>query len=179
MTVAMHRRGCAGRRANWPLPSLAPEKTSDYHSCRCACYNSTSSLSNYENCVKSREQIKRMFPEEGDKTYKCQELKTYLAPAKRYKAAERQGLVQNYVQTIRSGLKDPGSYRFKDRPYIATADNGLDIRVTYMATNSFVVAFKSYRPASTPCDQKSITLGVSSSREVGYSLTASICSRCC
>ena len=94
-------------------------------------------LSNYEMCIKNRDQLDRMFPGEGTKTYKCEELKTYLPPAQRYKAAERQGLVQKCERTIRSGLKDPGSYRFKKRQYIATADNGLDIRISYTATNSF------------------------------------------
>ncbi len=93
-------------------------------------------LSDYEQCIKNRDQLNRMIPGAGD-DYECEKLKTYLTPAQRYKAAERQGLVQKCERTIRSGLKDPGSYRFKKRQYIATADNGLDIRISYTATNSF------------------------------------------
>ena len=72
----------------------------------------------------------------GDKSYDCEGIKSYLKPAERVKAAERQGLVQQYEQTIKAALKDPRSYRFVDRKYIATENNGLDVRVTYSATNS-------------------------------------------
>ena len=60
----------------------------------------------------------------------------YKRQAERVKAAERQGLVQRCEQTIKAALKDPRSYRFVDRKYIATENNGLDVRVTYSATNS-------------------------------------------
>ena len=52
-------------------------------------------LSKYESCIKIREQISKVFHTQADKKYKCEELKTYLTPVQRYKAAERQGLVKS------------------------------------------------------------------------------------
>jgi len=92
-------------------------------------------LSDYDRCLKTRAQVNRELPGKGDELFKCEEIKSYLKPAERVKAAERQGLVQKCEQTIKAVLKDPRSYRFVGRQYIATENNGLDVRVTYSATN--------------------------------------------
>ena len=111
------------------LPSAGEDKThSDF--------KSTGSMSDYDRCLKTRAQINKVEPGKGDELFKCEELKSYLKPAERVKAAERQGLVQKCEQTIKAALNDPRSYRFVDRKYIATENNGLDIRVTYSATNA-------------------------------------------
>ena len=99
-------------------------------------FKSTGSMSDYDRCLKTRAQINKVEPGKGDELFKCEELKSYLKPAERVKAAERQGLVQKCEQTIKAALNDPRSYRFVDRKYIATENNGLDIRVTYSATNA-------------------------------------------
>jgi len=99
-------------------------------------FKSTGPMSDYERCLKTRAQINKEIPGKGDELFKCEELKSYLKPAERVKAAERQGLVQKCEQTIKAALNDPRSYRFVDRKYIATENNGLDIRVTYSATNA-------------------------------------------
>ena len=77
-------------------------------------FKSAGIISDFKRCDWTRAQLNKAEPGKGDKHFKCEELKAYVEPAERLKAASRQGLVQNCEQAIKAALWDPGSYVFVD-----------------------------------------------------------------
>ena len=57
-------------------------------------FKSAGIISDYKRCDWTRVQLNKAEPGIGDKHFKCEELKAYVEPAERLKAASRQGLVQ-------------------------------------------------------------------------------------
>ncbi len=100
-------------------------------------FKSAGIISGYDRCIWTRAHINKVEPGQGDRLFKCEELESYVEPAERLKAAWRQDLVQKCEQAIKAVLWDPRSYRFVDRLYIATENNGIDVRLTYSESDGF------------------------------------------
>ena len=100
-------------------------------------FKSAGIISDFKRCDWTRVQLNKAEPGIGDKHFKCEELKAYVEPAERLKAASRQGLVQNCEQAIKAALWDPGSYVFVDHLYVANESNGVDVRVTYLENDGY------------------------------------------
>ena len=100
-------------------------------------FKSAGIISDFKRCDWTRAQLNKAEPGKGDKHFKCEELKAYVEPAERLKAASRQGLVQNCEQAIKAALCDPGSYVFVDHLYFANESNGVDVRVTYLENDGY------------------------------------------
>ena len=100
-------------------------------------FKSAGIISDFKRCDWTRAQLNKAEPGKGDKHFKCEELKAYVEPAERLKAASRQGLVQNCEQAIKAALWDPGSYVFVDHLYVANESNGVDVRVTYLENDGY------------------------------------------
>ena len=100
-------------------------------------FKSAGIISDFKRCDWTRVQLNKAEPGTGDKHFKCEELKAYVEPAERLKAASRQGLVQNCEQAIKAALWDPGSYVFVDHLYVANESNGVDVRVTYLENDGY------------------------------------------
>ena len=82
-------------------------------------FKSAGIISDFKRCDWTRVQLNKAEPGVGDKHFKCEELKSYVEPVERLKAASRQDLVQNCEQAIKAALWDPGSYVFVDHLYVA------------------------------------------------------------
>ena len=67
-------------------------------------FKSAGIISDFKRCDWTRAQLNKAEPGKGDKHFKCEELKAYVEPAERLKAASRQGLVQNCEQAIKACL---------------------------------------------------------------------------
>ena len=100
-------------------------------------FKSAGIISDFKRCDWTRVQLNKAEPGIGDKHFKCEELKAYVEPAERLKAASRQGLVQNCEQAIKAALWDPGSYVFVDHLYVANEINGVDVRLTYLENDGY------------------------------------------
>ena len=100
-------------------------------------FKSAGIISDFKRCDWTRVQLNKAEPGTGDKHFKCEELKAYVEPAERLKAASRQGLVQNCAQAIKAALWDPGSYVFVDHLYVANEINGVGVRVTYLENDGY------------------------------------------
>ena len=100
-------------------------------------FKSAGIISDFKRCDWTRVQLNKAEPGIGDKHFKCEELKAYVEPAERLKAASRQGLVQNCAQAIKAALWDPGSYVYVDHLYVANESNGVDVRVTYLENDGY------------------------------------------
>ena len=100
-------------------------------------FKSAGIISDFKRCDWTRVQLNKAEPGIGDKHFKCEEVKAYVEPAERLKAASRQGLVQNCEQAIKAALWDPGSYVFVDHLYVANESNGVDVRVTYLENDGY------------------------------------------
>ena len=100
-------------------------------------FKSAGIISDFKRCDWTRVQLNKAEPGLGDKYFKCEELKAYVEPAERLKAASRQGLVQNCAQAIKAALWDPASYVFVDHLYVANEINGVDVRVTYLENDGY------------------------------------------
>ena len=100
-------------------------------------FKSAGIISDYKRCDWTRVQLNKAEPGIGDKHFKCEELKSYVEPAERLKAASRQDLVQNCEQAIKAALWDPGSYVFVDHLYVANEINGVDVRLTYLENDGY------------------------------------------
>ena len=100
-------------------------------------FKSAGIISDFKRCDWTRVQLNKAEPGIGDKHFKCEELKSYVEPAERLKAAWRQSLDQKCEQAIKDFLWDPGSYRFVDRTYIATETNGIEVRLIYSESDGF------------------------------------------
>ena len=100
-------------------------------------FKSAGIISDYKRCDWTRVQLNKAESGMGDKHFKCEELKSYVEPAERLKAASRQGLVQNCEQAIKAALWDPGSYVFVDHVYVANDINGVDVRLTYLENDGY------------------------------------------
>ena len=95
-------------------------------------FKSAGIISDYKRCDWTRTQLNKAEMGTGDEYFKCEDLKSYVEPVERLKAASRQGLVQNCEQAIKAALWDPGSYVFVDHLYVANEINGVDVRLTYL-----------------------------------------------
>ena len=100
-------------------------------------FKSAGIISDFKRCHWTRVQLNKAEPGIGDKHFKCEELKSYMDPGERLKAASRQGLVQNCEQAIKAALWDPGSYVFVDHLYVANEINGVDVRLTYLENDGY------------------------------------------
>ena len=100
-------------------------------------FKSAGIISDFKRCHWTRTQLNKTEPGTGDEHFKCEELKSYVEPAERLKAASRQGLVQNCEQAIKAALWDPGSYVFVNHVYVANEINGIDIRLTYLENDGY------------------------------------------
>ena len=100
-------------------------------------FKSAGIISDYKRCDWTRAQLNKAESGIGDKHFKCEELKSYVEPVERLKAASRQGLVQNCEQAIKAALWDPGSYVFVDHVYVANDINGVDVRLTYLENDGY------------------------------------------
>ena len=100
-------------------------------------FKSAGIISDYKRCDWTRIQLNKAEPGIGDKHFKCEELKSYVEPAERLKAASRQGLVRNCEQAVKAALWDPGSYAFVAHLYLANEINGVDVRVTYLENDGY------------------------------------------
>ena len=100
-------------------------------------FKSAGIISDFKRCDWTRFQLNKTEPGIGDKHFKCEELKSYVEPAERLKAASRQGLVQNCEQAIKAALWDPGSYVFVDHLYVANESNGVDVRLSYLENDGY------------------------------------------
>ena len=100
-------------------------------------FKSAGIISDYKRCDWTRVQLNKAEPGIGDEHFKCEELKSYVEPVERLKAASRQGLVQNCERAIKSSLWDPGSYVFVDHMYVANEINGVDVRLTYLENDGY------------------------------------------
>ena len=100
-------------------------------------FKSAGIISDFKRCDWTRVQLNKAEPGTGDKHFKCEELKAYVEPAERLKAASRQDLVRNCEQAIKAALWDPGSYVFVDHLYVANESNGVDVRVTYLENDGY------------------------------------------
>lgn len=100
-------------------------------------FKSAGIISDFKRCDWTRVQLNKAEPGIGDKHFKCEELKSYVEPAERLKAASRQDLVRNCEQAIKAALWDPGSYVFVAHLYLANEINGVDVRVTYLENDGY------------------------------------------
>ena len=100
-------------------------------------FKSAGIISDFKRCHWTRAQLNKAEPGTGDVHFKCEELKSYVEPVERLKAASRQGLVQNCERAIKSSLWDPGSYVFVDHMYVANEINGVDVRLTYLENDGY------------------------------------------
>lgn len=100
-------------------------------------FKSAGIISDYKRCDWTRVQLNKAEPGTGDKHFKCEELKAYVEPAERLKAASRQDLAQNCEQAIKAALWDPGSYVFVAHLYLANESNGVDVRLTYLENDGY------------------------------------------
>ena len=100
-------------------------------------FKSAGIISDFKRCHWTRAQLNKAEPGTGDVHFKCEELKSYVEPVERLKAASRQGLVQNCERAIKSSLWDPGSYVFVDHMYVANEINGVDVRLTYLENGGY------------------------------------------
>ena len=100
-------------------------------------FKSAGIISDYRRCDWTRVQLNKAEPGIGDKHFKCEEIKSYVQPFERVKAAARQDLVQNCEQAIKAALWDPGSYVFVDHLYVANEINGVDVRLTYLENDGY------------------------------------------
>ena len=100
-------------------------------------FKSAGIISDFKRCDWTRAQLNKAEPGIGDKHFNCEELKAYVEPAERLKAASRQDLVRNCEQAIKAALWDPGSYVFVDHLYVANESNGVDVRVTYLENDGY------------------------------------------
>ena len=100
-------------------------------------FKSAGIISDFKRCHWTRAQLNKVEPGTGDEHFKCEELKSYVVPVERLKAASRQDLVQNCEQAIKSALWDPRSYVFVDHLYIANEINGVDVRLTYLENDGY------------------------------------------
>ena len=100
-------------------------------------FKSAGIISDFKRCIWTRVQLNKAEPGIGDKYFKCEELKSYVEPAQRLKAASRQKLVQNCEQVIKAALWDPGSYVFVDHLYVANEINGVDVHLTYLENDGY------------------------------------------
>ena len=100
-------------------------------------FKSAGIISDYDRCDWTRAQINKAESGKGDELFKCEGLKSYVEPAERLKAAWSQNLAQNCEQAIKAVLWEPRSYLFVDRLYIATENNGIDVRLTYSESDGF------------------------------------------
>ena len=100
-------------------------------------FKSAGIISDYKRCDWTRVQLTKAESGIGDKHFKCEELKSYVEPGERLKAASRQGLVQNCEQAIKAALWDPGSYLFVDHLYVANEINGVDVHLTYLENDGY------------------------------------------
>ena len=100
-------------------------------------FKSAGIISDFKRCDWTRAQLNKAESGIGDKHFKCEELKSYVEPGERLKAASRQGLVQNCEQAIKAALWDPGSYVFVDHLYVANDINGVDVRLTYLENDGY------------------------------------------
>ena len=100
-------------------------------------FKSAGIISDFKRCDWTRAQLNKAEPGKGDKHFKCEELKAYVEPAERLKAASRQDLVRNCEQAIKAALWDPRSYVFVDHLYVANESNGVDVRVTYLENDGY------------------------------------------
>ena len=100
-------------------------------------FKSAGIISDFKRCHWTRAQLNKAEPGTADVYFKCEELKSYVEPVERLKAASRQGLVQNCERAIKSSLWDPGSYVFVDHMYVANEINGVDVRLTYLENDGY------------------------------------------
>ena len=100
-------------------------------------FKSAGIISDFKRCDWTRVQLNKAEPGIGDRHFKCEELKSYVEPAERLKAASRQGLIQNCEQAIKAALWDPGSYVLVAHLYLANESNGVDVRVTYLENDGY------------------------------------------
>jgi len=100
-------------------------------------FKSAGIISDFKRCHWTRAQLNKAEPGTGDEHFKCEELKSYVVPVERLKAASRQDLVQNCEQAIKSALWDPRSYVFVDHLYIANEINGVDVQLTYLENDGY------------------------------------------
>ena len=100
-------------------------------------FKSAGIISDFKRCDWTRVQLNKAEPGIGDKHFKCEELKAYVEPAERLKAASNQDLVRNCEQAIKAALWDPGSYVFVAHLYLANEINGVDVRVTYLENDGY------------------------------------------
>jgi len=100
-------------------------------------FKSAGIISDFKRCHWTRAQLNKAEPGTGDMHFKCEELKSYVEPLERLKAASRQGLVQNCERAIKSSLWDPGSYVFVNHIYVANEINGVDVRLTYLENDGY------------------------------------------
>ena len=100
-------------------------------------FKSAGIISEYKRCDWTRAQLNKAEQGKGDEHFKCEELKSYVQPVERLKAAARQDLVQNCEQAIKAALWDPGSYVFVDHLYVANEINGVDVRLTYLENDGY------------------------------------------
>jgi len=92
-------------------------------------------ISDYQNCLNLRDEVNAVQAGLGDKSYDCESIKSFVKPADRVKAAREQNLARSCEDQLKPSLHDPRSYRYVDKKFIATGDNGLDLTITYSATN--------------------------------------------
>ena len=100
-------------------------------------FKSAGLISDYKRCHWTRAQLNEAEPGKGDKHFKYEELKSYVQPAERLKAASRQRLLQNCERAIKAALWDPGSYVFVDHLYVANEINGVDVHLTYLENDGY------------------------------------------
>ena len=100
-------------------------------------FKSAGIISDFKRCHWTRAQLNKAEPGTRDVHFKCEELKSYVEPVERLKAASRQGLVQYCERAIKSSLWDPGSYLFVDHMYVANEINGVDVRLTYLENDGY------------------------------------------
>ena len=100
-------------------------------------FKSAGIISDYKRCDWTRTQLNKAEPGTGDEHFKCEELKSYVQPVERLKAASRQDLLQNCEQAIKAALWDPGSYVFVAHLYVANEINGVDVRLTYLENDGY------------------------------------------
>ena len=100
-------------------------------------FKSAGLISDFKRCDWTRVQLNNAELGIGDKHFNCEELKSYVEPAERLKAASRQGLLQNCERAIKAALWDPRSYIFVDHLYVANEINGVDVRLTYLENDGY------------------------------------------